>query len=344
MIELLHRTIKKKGLPLYLIFHATNQCNADCPHCFVVDKSPKNELSLIEIQSLAATLPHLFTLNVGGGEPFLRKDLASVVLAFIEFSKVPNIQITTNGSLTAKTKEDVLTILENTKYKIDLGIQVSIDQIGEAHNQHRRFPGLFERAIHTLKELKNIAHTYHNLYPGVNITISAFNLPHIKEIYHFVLEELGCSNIVFALTRGQPVDDESKKMELESLIKLYQWIQQQMKKKAIGYEGRKLSWFINRKMEKTYQYIERDLKGDNSSIPCLAGNLAGVMYSDGEVYPCELENISFGNIRDYHYDFKQLWFNTKAEAFRKHLSSTPCFCTHECFLGVNLSFNPWYLL
>jgi len=41
-------------------------------------------------------------------------------------------------------------------------------------------------------------------------------------------------------------------------------------------------------------------------IPCYAGNISGVMYPEGDVYPCELlgKEHKIGNIRDFELDFK----------------------------------------
>ena len=78
--------------------------------------------------------------------------------------------------------------------------------------------------------------------------------------------------------------------------------------------------------------------------PCFSGNLSGVMYPEGQVYPCEILDSShmIGNIRDYNLNFKKLWFSRKAKEEVNFIRKTKCFCTHECFNQVNILFNPKY--
>ena len=77
-----------------MIVHVTNHCNFRCDHCFI-DFSPKRDMKLDHYQKLAKGVGKLFWLDIGGGEPFLRKDLVDIIEAFD--AKV--IQIPTNASL-----------------------------------------------------------------------------------------------------------------------------------------------------------------------------------------------------------------------------------------------------
>ena len=66
----------------YLIFFITARCNARCSFCFyweeIENASKRRELRLEEIDQITAKLKHLLYLSIGGGEPFLRADLAEV--------------------------------------------------------------------------------------------------------------------------------------------------------------------------------------------------------------------------------------------------------------------------
>jgi hypothetical protein len=68
------------------------------------------------------------------------------------------------------------------------------------------------------------------------------------------------------------------------------------------------------------------------------------MFSQGQVLPCELQTDRvIGNVRDYDYDFKALWYSERAEELRRYIRDTKCFCTYECFLTINMLFNPLVL-
>ena len=92
---------------------------------------------------------------------------------------------------------------------------------------------------------------------------------------------------------------------------------------------------LNKLVNKTYEEKKY-------TTPCYAGNLSGVMYPEGDVYPCEIldESHKIGNIREFNLDFKKLWLSHKAKEEVKFIRKTKCFCTHECFNTVNILFNP----
>ena len=65
------------------------------------------------------------------------------------------------------------------------------------------------------------------------------------------------------------------------------------------------------------------------------------MFANGDIYPCELLiDRKLGNVREADYDFKKIWFGEEADEARKFIRETKCFCTYECFLTINILFNP----
>ena len=78
--------------------------------------------------------------------------------------------------------------------------------------------------------------------------------------------------------------------------------------------------------------------------PCYSANLSGLMYPEGQVYPCEIldDSHKIGNIRDFKLNFRDLWLSQKAKEEVNFIRKTKCFCTHECFNAANIVFNPKY--
>ena len=90
-----------------------------------------------------------------------------------------------------------------------------------------------------------------------------------------------------------------------------------------------------------HQLIAKIVRTNEYQIPCYAGNLGGAMFANGDVYPCELLiDRKLGNVRDAGYDFRKIWFSREAEASRRFIRESKCFCTYECFLTINILFNP----
>src|SRR5688500_19366188 len=75
----IRRAVHPGGLPVQLTFFVTSRCNAKCSHCFYgeqLNQPAERELTLPEIARVARGLPRMLWVAFGGGEPFLRRDLA----------------------------------------------------------------------------------------------------------------------------------------------------------------------------------------------------------------------------------------------------------------------------
>jgi len=101
--ELLNRTFV---LPL-LIFYPTSRCNSRCVSCDWWKHDGRDDLSLDEIDAVAASLPALGTSVVAfsGGEPLLRPDVFDVAAMFR--SRGLSLQLLTSGVLLERSAERV---------------------------------------------------------------------------------------------------------------------------------------------------------------------------------------------------------------------------------------------
>src|SRR5262249_39321418 len=166
--------MKRGQMPVYLVYFITDACNAKCKHCLLADgahpgwEEPsmtyrKQELSLEEIDKVSASMGKgsLMFLLPTGGEPFLRKDIGEIVKIFHKNTGVRNVGIPTNGSTTARTVSIVKDLCESCP-DLDLHIDVSLDGVGELHDEIRVFPGLFKRSIETYKALRDVEKHHKN--------------------------------------------------------------------------------------------------------------------------------------------------------------------------------------
>jgi molybdenum cofactor biosynthesis enzyme MoaA len=118
-------------MPPDLIFFVTSRCNAHCDYCHFIkqidDKARKaEELTLDEIDKIAKNYGKISKLSLSGGEPFIRKDIAEIVQAFIDHCGVGIVDIPTNGGFTASIIKQAKKILERNPFLV-LELQLSID-------------------------------------------------------------------------------------------------------------------------------------------------------------------------------------------------------------------------
>jgi len=89
--------------------------------------------------------------------------------------------------------------------------------------------------------------------------------------------------------------------------------------------------------------IAKTVETQQAQMKCYAGTAGGVIYDEGTVSSCEnLEPV--GNLRDYDWNFRELWFSPAMQARRKKVADG-CFCTHESnSYYPSLPLNPKHLI
>jgi radical SAM protein with 4Fe4S-binding SPASM domain len=336
--------IKKCASPIYLIFFVTEICNARCKHCFGSfsnkQEKAKEELSLEEIDKISKNMDNLLYLLPTGGEPFLREDLPDIINVFYRNNRLRNVGIPTNGSLTKKVVDSVGKILSLCK-DLHLGVDISIDALHEAHDTIRGFPGLFEKAIETYWQLKELEKGNKNFKVCVEVTVSKFNQDKLFEMYDYFINNLKVYNVFVRLVRGSPRDPSAKEVDIEKFEKFTMQVEKDLKNGVFyGHAVYPFSEFITARDIIGRRLTIKTVKENTFQIPCYAGNLTGVIRSNGGVYPCELLNYEIGNLRENNYNLKELWQSERAKNIRKEIRESRCFCTHECFITNNILFNP----
>jgi MoaA/NifB/PqqE/SkfB family radical SAM enzyme len=338
------RILWKRGAsPIYFVFFVSDFCNARCKHCLLAEHKPtakKRELTIDEIERVSASMDDMLFFTPTGGEPFLRRDLAEIVRVFHRNNHAANVGIPTNGSLTSRVLETTRDMLD-TCPGLDLHVDVSIDGIGENHDEIRQFPGLFDRAVRTYQELRQLEKHYPNFSTCVEITVSAYNQDHLLELYDHLTHSLGVNTVFTLLTRGAPRDPGAKDFDIRKYEELHAVLERDNKTRMLsGYYKMPFSDLLNAKRIVRPRIIAKTVRERQFQIPCYAGNLGGAMFSEGQVLPCELlVDREIGNVRDVDYDFKKLWYSARADEIRRFIRDTRCFCTYECFLTVNILFN-----
>lgn len=321
---------KEDALPERVTFFVTNECNLRCKHCFFwKDLDKKTDLlTLPEIKEISQTMGNFSSLSLTGGEPFLRKDLAQIARAFRKKSKIKRLSIPTNGTLTEKVINTTEKIAQENP-NLSVIVKVSLDGLEATHDKIRGEPGCFQKALETYKNLKELQKTHPNLKLGTLTTQTGSNQNDLNELFNFVFFELGPDQVSLNLIRGETKDSSLKNVNLD----LYQKLQRRIRNYTRGILPK-----IYKK--KVTDLITKTVRTNTWQTPCYAGILTAVIRENGNVFPCELLNKKMGNLRDFNYNFNNLWESRQAQEVRKYIKETKCFCHHECTVPVNIFFNP----
>jgi MoaA/NifB/PqqE/SkfB family radical SAM enzyme len=334
------RILSNKGrTPLYLIFFATSYCNLKCEHCFYWKELnvKRDELNLEEIEKIAKNMDDLLFLRLTGGEPTLRKDLPEIVKIFYDNNNLRNVGISTAGFLTKRVLSHAERILELCP-GLELEFCISIDDTERFHDLNRGIPNTYKNAEATIKGLKEIRERHDRIRINVGLCVTKGNQDRLDEIFENALVPLGVDTIQVNIIRGDPKNPGLMEVDLEKYQNLLK--KTRAYNSTRGYHGLYISSNVKDKLMSSIivkTIKERKFQG----IYCNAGNKIGVLYSDGNLFPCELlEDKKIGNLRDSNYDFRSLWNSPRALEVRNFIHDTKCFCTHECFLTTNLLLDP----
>ena len=328
---------KKSSTPIYLTFFVTNRCNLFCEHCFYSAElnQPTQELSLEEIEKMTSSMKPFPVLLYSGGEPFMRKDLAEVTESFARNCKVKYLSIPTNGTFLKPTEEITAKMCELCP-DTTIVLNFSVDGLEEEHNRIRGSNKSFTNAMRTFHKMQEYKKKYKNLRTGFVVTFTQTNQDSIEDLYEY-LKQQGPDNISVNLIRGTPKDPLVKNIDIEKFKALTARVQQDLEDVTMpGYDE-----FLASMSYKKYDMVIKTFEDQAFQSMCYASKIAGVLYPNGDVYPCEMlgEDKKIGNIRDFDMNFEKLWTSERNKEIADWIVDTKCFCTHECNVHCNTAFN-----
>jgi mycofactocin biosynthetic radical S-adenosylmethionine protein MftC len=142
----------KQGLdaPICLTWELTYACNLECVHCLSSSgRRDPRELTTDEAKAVLDELQRLqvFYINIGGGEPMIRRDFFELVEHSID--RGIGVKFSTNGAFIDADKARRLAALDY------LDIQISLDGTDAATNDAVRGAGSFATARRAMDHLRD---------------------------------------------------------------------------------------------------------------------------------------------------------------------------------------------
>lgn len=327
--------------PSYLIFFVTAVCNARCKHCFyweeIASANAKKELKLPEIEKIAKSL-NLIYLSIGGGEPFLRSDLAEIVELFYRHSGLLYCNIVTNGFYTDRTLKAVKRILKNCP-RLKLKIQISLDDFEKEHDAYRKVPGIFAKAINTLKELSKVRARSARVSLDIATCITKSNKNRAAKLCDAMREEADFDYYQFLYPRGSAEHPEEKEVSPD------EWLEALDHAHARDFRKNHnpILSAVNKIAKKG---IYRFLKYDEHPWYCLAGKKFASITEKGILQPCEVlgqmkpdADSDLGDLRKFDFDVPKALASTKAREVVAFIKNTKCRCSFECGANCNVVFT-----
>ena len=168
----------KGGLdaPICLTWELTYACNLECVHCLSSSgRRDPRELTTAEAKAVLDELHDLqvFYINIGGGEPMIRRDFFELV----EYSigKGIGVKFSTNGAFIDAAKAKRLTELDY------LDIQISLDGTDAVTNDAVRGQGSYATAIAAMDHLRDAGFVERNGPFKISVVVTRHNVDQLDE-------------------------------------------------------------------------------------------------------------------------------------------------------------------
>lgn len=280
----------------------TYRCNAKCHMCNIWKYPTKKEEEVTPAD--IAKLPPIPSINITGGEPFLREDLEEI-LAILK-PKTRRVVISTNGFQTTR-------ILDVAKKHPWIGIRISIEGLPKANDELRGIKNGFDRGIRTLIELNHIG--IKDI--GFAITVSDKNAKDLLELYHLA-KMMKVEFATAAIHNSYYFHKYDNKFEhpdtaIAEIGKLVHELLMSKKPK---------DWFRAYFNYGLINYV----KANPRLLPCRMGFNAFFLDPYGEIRPCNVMEETMGNLKDKTFD--EIWGGKKTERVREKVRH----CDQNCWM------------
>lgn len=278
----------------------TYRCNARCHMCNTWQFPTKTSDEITP--EVIAKLPEIPSINVTGGEPFLRTDLSDIL--DVLQTKAKRVVISTNGYFTDR-------IVEMARKHPWIGVRVSLEGLPHANDELRGIPDGFDHGIRTLTELNRLG------LPdiGFGITLSDRNVSDLLELYQLA-KMMGVEFATAAVHNAyyfHKMDNgfdhpDAAVTELEKLI------DDLLRSRKVK------NWF-----RAYFNYgLSNYIQGKPRLLPCAMGHDSFFLDPLGEVRPCNVMEESMGNLRDQSFD--DIWQSAEASRVRQCVKDCPRNC------------------
>jgi MoaA/NifB/PqqE/SkfB family radical SAM enzyme len=279
--------------PTVLIFNVSYKCDSKCVMCNSWKLPYHDDLTTEEYR--AAFESPLFRsveyVGVTGGEPTLRKDMVELVRIMSgHMPRLRKMTLNTNGFVAERVVPVLEQIVDVANERGFLfGTRVSLDGVGDAHENIRRVWHAFERSMRTVRAMQELQKKkFFNF--GISFTFTGQNVEEGERIYDFCKKEN--LNVVFSIARftelafGNMDLVESVALRPEDFPRLADFFRERVRESSpLDGDG-----FL-------YQgYVKMFTNGMKRTMPCPSMDQGLLLNPNGDLFYCE-NSERFANVR-----------------------------------------------
>jgi len=314
-----------------LIYNCTWVCDAKCTMCNNWKWGNRKEDMTLEQLEPVMDSPFwgaVENLNISGGEPTTRLDLPEMVEMFQRrLPRLRKIGINTTGLTPARAIPMLTRIVKFcAEHGLLISIRVSLDGIGDVHDQVRAVKNGFDKASKTIEAMQALAKAHDNFSFGIASTIFAKNLDDAENI------------LTWARTK-----------DLDVVFNMLRFTDAMLHngglKETIGFQEREETFmrkfFLDRVKEESVlsgqafmylHYADMIANGYHRTMPCPFQSQGLLLNPNGDLHYCE-NSQKIGNVLDDSAE--TLYYKAENLMHREQIKNETCpTCLSPCQVNV----------
>ena len=275
-------------------WEVTRSCNLNCVHCRAgAERGPyPGELTTEKCLEILGQISEVEKpiVILTGGEPLLRKDIFDLAKSGTQIGL--RMVMATNGTLLTPG------IVEKLKSSGIKRVSVSIDGADEYHHdQFRKVPGTFKRAVAGIELLKKGGVEFQ-----INTTVTRHNLHKVRDILLMAVDMGAAAHHLFLLVptgrAREMVSQEIDALEYEELLR---WFYQMREKTPLHLKATCAPHYYRILREEAHakgEKVDYTTYGlDAVTRGCLGGTSFCFISHDGIVQPCGYLEVNCGDLK-----------------------------------------------
>ncbi len=320
-----HATGRLRQLPVNLTVSVTYACPSRCATCDIWRKSVE-DLSVDEYARIFPTLGKVpVWVTLSGGDQFVRSDFDEIVRLVVEQIEPRIVNIPMNGVITERIFLLLPKIAHHTA-RAQLVLNLSVDEIGDAHDRIRGAPHNFEKIQRVAELIHDLKRTYPHVVLGVHTVVSKLNVGRIAEIEREARAIFRPDSYIAEVAENRVELDTMHKditPDPADFRRAVEHLRASLRERRSTLPVARL---VESLRIEYYELAARIVEERRQIIDCYAGWASAQIAPDGHVWGCCVRAESMGNVRDHGYDFRAVWDGPQADAFRRSVRAHECAC------------------
>lgn len=171
----------------------TSKCNSRCVTCNIWKYKDNIDMDPVQLKEVLSDnfFSKVNSVGINGGEPFFNSNFVEIIKSVLTLPKLKGIFIISNCISSDRVLNSLRTIYPLCKQRnVRLHLQISIDGVGNVHNEVRGIKTSFERSLKVIDELKKNKEEYLDEF-NLGCTISKYNVDYMSQTREF----FACYNV-----------------------------------------------------------------------------------------------------------------------------------------------------